>query len=85
MGSWVIEYIKGTKVKISQIILFLSQTLIFALANSVDPDEMLHYAAFHLVFTICQSICLGDNISIHYFKGFEFDINNLNELIACAL
>ena len=21
----------------------------FALANSVDPDEMLHYAAFHLI------------------------------------
>ena len=28
--------------------LFLSLTIVFVLANSVDPDEMLQYAAFHL-------------------------------------
>ena len=27
---------------------FLSLMIVFVLANSVDPDEMLHYAAFHL-------------------------------------
>ena len=26
---------------------FLSPMVIFILANSVDPDEMPHYAAFH--------------------------------------
>ena len=28
--------------------LFLSALINFVLANSVDPDEMPHYAAFHL-------------------------------------
>ena len=27
---------------------FLSLTIVFILANSADPDEMPHYAAFHL-------------------------------------
>ena len=27
-------------------------------AKSVDPDEILHYAAFHLVFTVSQSTFL---------------------------
>ena len=30
------------------IIIFLSLKIIFVLANSVDPDEMPHYASFHL-------------------------------------
>ena len=29
-------------------IVFLSQTIVFVLANSVDPDEMPHSKAFHL-------------------------------------
>ena len=29
-------------------IVFLSLMIVFVLANSVDPDEMPHYAAFHL-------------------------------------
>ena len=36
-------------------IAFLSQKIVFVLANSADPDEMLHYAAFHLGLTVCQS------------------------------
>ena len=28
--------------------MFLSLKIVFVLANSTDPDEMLHYAAFHL-------------------------------------
>ena len=35
--------------------------VVFILANSADPDEMHHYAAFHLVFTICQSTHLGSS------------------------
>ena len=34
--------------------------LFFAFANSVDPDEMPHYAAFHLdLYTVCKSSHLG--------------------------
>ena len=29
-------------------IVFLSLKIVYVLANSVDPDEMLHYAAFQL-------------------------------------
>ena len=28
--------------------ILFSLKIVFVLANSVDPDEMLHYAAFHL-------------------------------------
>ena len=28
--------------------MFLSLKIVLILANSVDPDEMQHYAAFHL-------------------------------------
>ena len=47
-SGWFIVYIEGSQVIISPKNIFLSQKINFALANSVDPDEMLHYAAFHL-------------------------------------
>ena len=31
----------------------------FVIANSVDPDEMPHYAAFIWVFAVCQRTHLG--------------------------
>ena len=37
---------------------FLSIRIVFTLTNSVDPDEMLHYATFHLGLH-CQSTYLG--------------------------
>ena len=41
--GWSIVYIEGSQVIISKNILFLfSLTLNFVLANSEDPDEMLH-------------------------------------------
>ena len=47
--GWSIPYIEGSQVIIlKKIIVFLSLKIDFVLANSVDPDEMLHYAAFHL-------------------------------------
>ena len=39
----------------------------FVSLNSADPDEMLHVAAFHLGFTVCQNFGLG--FPIH--KGFK--------------
>ena len=36
--------------------------VVLIIANSVDPDEMQHYAAFHLGLhckSVCQSTCLG--------------------------
>ena len=38
----------GSQVIISNKITFPSLKIVFILTNSVDPDEMLHYAAFHL-------------------------------------
>ena len=40
--------IKGSQVIVSKYNAFLSQRVDFVLANSAEPDEMLHYAAFHL-------------------------------------
>ena len=39
-----------------------SLKLNFILANSADPDEMLRYAAFIWVFTVCQSTHFGVSI-----------------------
>ena len=39
---------RGSQVVISKIIVVISQKIDFVLANSADPDEMQHYAAFHL-------------------------------------
>ena len=47
-SGWSIIYIEGPQVIISTKIVFLSLKIYFVLANSVDPDEMLQYAAFHL-------------------------------------
>ena len=40
--GWSIVYIEGSKV------VFVSLKIYFVLANSADPDEMPHYAVFHL-------------------------------------
>ena len=40
---WSIEYINGSQVKI-----FYPQIISLIFGNSVDLNEMLHYAAFHL-------------------------------------
>ena len=39
--GWSIVNMEESKIK-------LLNKIIFALANSVDPDEMSHYVAFHL-------------------------------------
>ena len=45
-SGWSNIYIEGSLVKISKNIVFLSLKIDFGLANSADPDEMSHYAAF---------------------------------------
>ena len=48
---------------------FLSLKINFVLANSVDPDEMTYYAAFHLGLHCLPSTCLGVSS-----QGFIFTI-----------
>ena len=52
-----IVYIKGSLVIISKNIVFLSLKIDIVLANRADPDEMPHYAAFHLDLH-CLARCL---------------------------
>ena len=56
MGLSII-YFKGSKSGIFHMSLWMF--VLFTLAKYVDPDEMSHYAAFHLVYIVCQSTRLG--------------------------
>ena len=38
---------------------FFCLSILFTITNSVDPDEMPRYAAFHLIFSVCKSTRLG--------------------------
>ena len=40
-------YFKGHRLKFLNYDAFMSQRIVFILANSADPDEMPHNAAFH--------------------------------------
>ena len=52
--------VRGHRLYFPKNIAFLSQKIIFALANNADPDEIPHYWAFHL----------GINcLSKHLFRG----------------
>ena len=41
------------------IVYFISLYVVLTLGNSADPDEMQHYAAFHLGLHCLRSTCLG--------------------------
>ena len=41
-------HFKGSQVKFSKFCCFLSLNVVLISANSADPGEMKHYAAFHL-------------------------------------
>ena len=62
MGLFII-YFKGTQVKFSNDYVFQSLKKVFIIANSAGPDEMQHYAAFHLGLH-CLPNCL--------LKGFQY-------------
>ena len=47
-SGWSIAYIEGSQFIFPKNIEFLFLKINFVLANSADPDEMPHYAAFHL-------------------------------------
>ena len=50
--GWPIVYIKGSQAIISNFNLFLSQKVVFILANSVYPDGMLHYVKLSKMFLL---------------------------------
>ena len=62
MGLSII-YFKGSQVIISQILCISVIDVVLILANSEDPDEMQHYAAFHLGLH-----CLPK----YPFRGFQY-------------
>ena len=47
--------------------LFLSIKIVFTVTNSLDPDEMLHTAAFHLGLH-CLPMCLQMILRLKLFK-----------------
>ena len=48
--------LRGHRIKLPKHIAFITMKIDCFLANSADPDKMLHFAAFHLCLTACQSI-----------------------------
>ena len=56
--GWSIENSEGSQVIISNIA--------FVLANSVDPDEMLYYAAFQFV-----KVCIDRNHLMRVWMGYN--------------
>ena len=46
--GWPIAHIEGCQIIIFKYIVFFCLKISFKFTNSVDPDEMQHYAAFHL-------------------------------------
>ena len=61
-SGWSIAYIEGSHDIISQKVCISFPKTVLVLANCADPDEMQHYAAFHLGLH-----CL----SKYPFKGFQ--------------
>ena len=45
--------------RVKKDIVFLSLKIVSVITNSADPDEMLHYAAFHLGLHYLSKYCLG--------------------------
>ena len=44
--------------------------------NSVGPDEMQHYVAFHLGLYCCKSICLGVKSGLHCCKSIRLGVKS---------
>ena len=65
MGLTIL-YFSGSQVKVvtgNNYYVFLSLNVVLILANSADPDEMQHYAAFHLGL---------HGLPNYLFSGFQF-------------
>ena len=58
-----IMYFKESQVEYSKLWLFLYLKVLFILANSADPYEMQHFAAFHM-----DLHCLPT----YPFRGFQY-------------
>ena len=65
LGWSIVLSIEECQSLISNKIVFFSLKIVFVSANSADPDEMLHYAAFHLGFTVCTSFGVSSIQSVN--------------------
>ena len=52
-------------------IVFFCLKIFFSFTDSVDPDEMKHYAAFHLGFHCLQKYRMYLNNSMGIFKNYS--------------
>ena len=50
----------------NKILFFLSNNILFTFTNSVDPDEIQHYAAFHL--------------SLHCLQKYPFRVSRIQKV-----
>ena len=77
-----IMYFKGSQVELSKLgCISVHENYLF-LANSADPDEMQHYAAFHLGLHCLPNFPFGGfqytkgmRLPIVYFKGSQVEFS----------
>ena len=68
-------YTKDSQVRISKFV-----KIVFILANSADPDEMQHIAAFHLGLHYLQKYPFGECVQILYIS---FKVVYLSKALTC--
>ena len=73
----------GSRLYCTDYDVFLSLDVVLILANSADPNEMQHYAAFHLGLHCRQSICLGIS-SIQMDKGGQWTLRTYHVLFKAS-
>ena len=50
---------RGVRLFFFKVLYSFCMNIFFILTNSVDTDELQHFAAFIWVFTVCKSTCLA--------------------------
>ena len=55
--------------------------IVIIIANSVDPDEILHYVAFIRAFTVCKTDIYGGSYTSDHMKFIKRASGEFNDLI----
>ena len=77
-----LSILSGHRSKFLNFNIFLSQKIGFIFANSADPDEMLHYAAFHLGHHCLPKYLLTGVSRMKRVKAFKNDVKGFKKFLS---